>query len=131
MIYSEFIKAEMLKLKPSSMAHKEKFKHIADLWKKSGHSKNSHTTTTKKGKKSTVKTEEFLLNELGVKKEKPKKAINAVVKALEKLKKPEMKVAEELILAEKDMPHKHPMHLLEKHHHHEHPESDNENGLGF
>lgn len=121
MLYSEFVKEQMMKLKGSDMTAPQKMKHIAEQWKKS---KGTHTETKKEMPKKEMpkksmpkksmqkKHSDEILNMLGVdmKKTKPKakseRAVKKVVKAMEKMTVPiEEKMTE--------MP-KHPIHLMEK-----------------
>lgn len=128
MLYSEFVKEQMMKLKGSDMTAPQKMKHIAEQWKKS---KGTHTETKKempqghapeRRKETSKKTmpkktmqkkhSDEILNMLGVdmKKSKPKakseRAVKKVVKAMEKMTVPiEEKMTE--------IP-KHPIHLMEK-----------------
>jgi hypothetical protein len=108
MLYSEFVKEQMMKLKSSDMTAPQKMKHIAELWKKS---KGTHTEMEKTKPKSKSHHSNEILAMMGVdiKKTKPKSksklAEKKVVKAMEKMTIP---------IEEVEKVQKHPIHLLEK-----------------
>jgi hypothetical protein len=118
MLYSEFVKEQMMKLKGSDMTAPQKMKYIAEQWKKSKGSSSDgmpKKEMPKKGmpqKEMPKKHSNEILSMLGVdmKKSKPKpkseRAVKKVVKAMEKMQIP---VEEKM----QEMP-KHPIHLIEK-----------------
>lgn len=103
MLYSEFVKNEMAKLKSSDMKASEKMKIIAQLWKKSKqpqemkamnttkkepHDMKAMKMNTSKNKKSS---QDDILEMMGVKPNKPKTkpkskiAESKIIKAMEKM----------------------------------------------
>ena len=134
MLYSEFVKEQMMKLKGSDMTAPQKMKHIAEQWKKSkgsqsdpkkempkkempkktipqGHAPERRIGNARKPQVLAKHSNE-ILSMLGVdmkkSKAKPKteRAVKKVVKAMEKMQVP---VEEKM----QEMP-KHPIHLIEK-----------------
>jgi len=113
MLYSEFVKEQMMKMKGTDMTAPQKMKYIAEQWKKSKGSKSESKPKKEISKKTTgSRHSNEILNMLGIdmKKTKPKpkseRAVKKVVKAMEKMSIP---VEEKMT----DIP-KHPIHLLEK-----------------
>lgn len=132
MLYSEFVKEHMMKLKGSDMTAPQKMKYIAEQWKKSKGSqsdgmpkkemipkKEMHQKRMPQGlaperRKPQVlaKHSNEILSMLGVdmKKSKPKpkseRAVKKVVKAMEKMQMPVEQKMQEMT--------KHPIHLIEK-----------------
>jgi morphogenetic protein associated with SpoVID len=123
MLYSDFVKEHMVKLKGTDMSAPQKMKYIAEQWKKS---KGSQSESKKEMPKKEMPKKEMpkkeipkpkkhsneILSMLGVNvkksKAKPKteRAVKKVVKAMEKMQIP---VEEKM----QEIP-KHPIHLLEK-----------------
>ena len=139
MLYSEFVKEQMMKLKGSDMSAPQKMKHIAEQWKKSKGSQSEKEIPMKETPKKSMPKKSFankakthsdeILNMLGVdmkkSKQKPKseRAVKKVVKAMEKMIIPvEEKIAE--------MP-KHPIHLMEKEETKQKRMFDDDDDIGF
>jgi hypothetical protein len=130
MLYSEFVKEHMMKLKGSDMSAPQKMKYIAEQWKKSKDSNKSQSKPKMESKsKKDMQHSNEILNMLGIDmkktKSKPKseRAVKKVVKAMEKMTIPiEEKMTE--------MP-KHPVHLLEKEEIKHKKMFDDEDDIGF
>ena len=116
MLYSEFVKEQMMKMKGVDMTALQKMKHIAEQWKKSKEMPKKEMPKKEMPKKESTKPRQKkhsneILTMLGVDvkkaKAKPKseRAIKKVVKAMEKMQIP---------IEEKIEVVKHPVHLLEK-----------------
>jgi hypothetical protein len=118
MLYSEFVKEHMMKLKGSDMTAPQKMKYIAEQWKKSKGSQSDGMPKKEMPKKEMPKKgmpkkhSNEILSMLGVdmKKSKPKpkseRAVKKVVKAMEKMQMPVEQKMQEMT--------KHPIHLIEK-----------------
>jgi hypothetical protein len=154
MLYSEFVKEHMMKLKGSDMTAPQKMKYIAEQWKKSklgscpqatnrecaktagsrsqSESKPQGLAPKKeisKKKEQPKKHSNEILSMLGVdmKKSKPKpKSERAVKKVVKAMEKMQIPVEEKM----QEMP-KHPIHLIEKEEVKQKQMFDDDDDIGF